>query len=251
VAVRDVVPKARAYVEAGNEPRCLMERWAIAIGEAAKEQGIDPQDVDCCQDDDLARTVLDFLFAAQDATNSALVYSLDVLGAHRDVLLKMRDEVEKECGNDAQDLWRHVRENGSLSYVAKVANQMLHHKPPVPMIPHLSRGPTTLNGHAIGKGTICIPSIMYSGRVGGGSLEFVPEREDADSLFVKVTTFGAGQHKCPGRRYAESLLTVFLAVLAQDFDFARVGPRPDADDFIYYPTIFPSDSNFLITRRVK
>jgi cytochrome P450 len=60
---------------------------------------------------------------------------------------------------------------------------------------------------------------------------------------------GGGQHKCPGRRYAESLLVVFLAVLAQDYDWHRTGPRPTEDEFVYFPTIFPRDTEFVITKR--
>lgn len=239
--IRDIVPKARAYIEAGNAPRCMMDHWSLAIIDAAKERGVDPQDLDCCTDDDMARTVLDFLFAAQDATNSALTYSLDVLDAHRDVLERMRAEVAKVCGNG--QVWT---KKDDLEYTAKVANQLLHHKPPVPMIPHLSKMATTIGGHDIPKGTVCIPSITYSARMSGASTEFLPEREDQDHLFVKCVTFGAGQHKCPGRRYAESLLGVFLAVVAAEYDFQRTGPRPTADEFIYFPTVFPRDSNFVI-----
>jgi cytochrome P450 len=82
-------------------------------------------------------------------------------------------------------------------------------------------------------------------------VDFIPEREgpDADPMFVQCVTFGAGQHKCPGRRYAESLLTVFLAVLAQEYDFARVGTRPKVDEFVYFPTTFANDCDFVLTER--
>lgn len=248
--VHDVIPKARAWVQAGNEPRCLLEFWSLAIQNAAKEQNVSAQEVPGCQDDDVARTVLDFLFAAQDATNSALTYSLDVLGGHRNVLQSMRNEVDAECGDGPIHAKAHAAD--SLVYVAKVANQMLHHKPPVPMIPHICKRNVTLAGHALKKGTVVIPSITYSARVGGGSLEFNPLRDDADAQFVKTVTFGAGQHKCPGRKYAESLLNVFMAVLAQEYDFERVADqRPGVDDFIYFPTVFPTDTRFVIQKRVK
>jgi len=249
-AVREIVPKARKYVEAGNEPRCMIEHWLLSIVNASKEQGLaSSQDVDCCHDDDMARATLDMIFAAQDATNSALTYSLDVLEAHPDVFEKMRAEVE-EITKDGSTIWESKNAE-KFVYIGKVANQMLHHKPPVPMIPHIAKMNCVLGGHAIGKGTVVIPSITYSARVSGASLEFLPERPDDDHMFVKTVTFGAGQHKCPGRRYAESLLTVFLAVLAQDYDISRVkgARRPTADEFFYFPTLFPDDSNFYVTPR--
>ena len=247
--IRAIVPKAREYVQAGNEPRCMMEHWALSIMAAAKELGVDPQEVPCCHDDDMARTVLDFLFAAQDATNSALTYAADVLEARPDVMEKVTQEVESILGTGAKDAWAKVRDAECLPYTAKVANQLLHHKPPVPMIPHITKKATKLGGHPIGPGTVTIPSIFYSARVSGASTEFIPEREDADPLFVKCVTFGGGQHKCPGRRYAESLLTVFLAIVSANYRFERVGPRPDDDDFIYFPTLFPSSNDFLIKER--
>lgn len=247
--IHKIVPAAREYVQAGNAPRCLMEHWSLAIQNMAKEQGIEPQQVQYCNDDDMARTVLDFLFAAQDATNSALAYSLDVLYAEQDKLEKMRAEVESVVGRNAKSAWQKVRDPDALGYTGKVANQILHHRPPVPMIPHLSRKATVIGGHSIAKGTVVIPSIFYAARVSGASDEFLPEREDADAQFIKTVTFGGGQHKCPGRRYAESFLKTFLTVVAADYDFERVGERPGPDQFMYYPTLFPIDTMFMLSPR--
>lgn len=248
--IQMIVPQAREWVKAGNEPRCLMERWSVAIQEAAVAQGVAAKDVPDCDDDNMARTVLDFLFAAQDATNSALAFSLDVLDEDRQVLSKMRDEIDRECIKGVNDIWTKFNgEGASIPYTAKAANQLLHHKPPVPMVPHLVKKDTTLAGRRIAKGTVVIPSVTYSARTSGASVDFMPERTDADSQFVKTVVFGGGQHKCPGRRYAESLLTVFLAVLSQDYDFERAGKRPLVDEFVYYPTTFPKDCDFFIKAR--
>ena len=255
--IQRIVPLARAYiVDQGHAPRCMLEHWTLAIHEAGPEK----RAAMFCEEDDMARTVLDFLFAAQDATNSALAYSLDVLDEDRPVLQQLRDEVDRECTHTQQAVWTRVQTDtantntttttsGCLSYTQKVANQLLHHKPPVPMIPHKAKRTTTLAGRTVRRGTIAIPSITYSARTSGRSVHFDPEREDADPLFVQTVVFGGGQHKCPGRRYAESLLTVFLGVLAQDYDFHRTEPRPFVDEFIYFPTCFPKDCQFVITKR--
>jgi cytochrome P450 family 710 subfamily A protein len=248
--VRKMVPTAREYILSGNEPRCMLDHWSLSIVNAAKEQGCEPQEVPGCEDDDMARTVLDFLFAAQDATNSALTYSIDVLAAHPDVMDKIRREISESCKDDrATDVWTLARDPEALPYTSKAVNQLLHHKPPVPMVPHLAKKSTTLGGHYLGQGTIAIPSIMYSARYSGASNEYLPERSDADPLFVRTFTFGAGQHKCPGRRYAESLLTVFLAILVTNYEFERIGRRPGDDEFIYFPTLFPDENMFMIRLR--
>jgi cytochrome P450 len=249
--VEQIVPKAMEHVKNGGEVRCLIERWSVALLEEAKLQNVsNPNQLPYCDERNIGRTVLDFLFAAQDATNSALAYSLDVLDAHQDVLLKMRQEVLKECGGAnsnhtiAEALHKKSDNASGLQYIERVSNQMLHHKPPVPMIPHLSLKSSELGGHGVPKSAICIPSIMYSARTSGASLKFLPDRVDQDTQFVKTVVFGGGQHKCPGRRYAESLLTVFLSILAQEYKFSRINSRPGPDDIMYYPTVFPVDCLF-------
>ncbi|KAL7568016.1 hypothetical protein ACA910_004600 [Epithemia clementina (nom. ined.)] len=249
--VRDeLVPQARAHVLAGKPPRCLLEHWCAAIVQAAQERNCDVTQVHGCTDDDIGRCLLDFLFAAQDATNSALVYGLDVLQAFPNVLQKCHEEIVHQVGLDGS-IASLIGGEDKLIYTGKVANQLLHYKPPVPMVPHLSRHDTTLAGHVIAKGTVVIPSVTYSARVSGHALEFWPERDDADAQFLQTVVFGAGQHKCPGRRYAESLLRVFVSVVAQDYVIERPGPRPGPDDFIFFPTLFPKDSKFILRKRPR
>jgi sterol 22-desaturase len=236
--LQNIVRQAREHIQQGGAPRCLMERWCVSILAVATERGICMEDVPGCADDDMARTVLDFLFAAQDATNSALAYALDVLDEDRYVLHKLRIAVR----------------NGDDIYVAKVANALLHHKPPVPMIPHLCKKSTTLAGRRIAGGTVVIPSITYSARTSGRSVHFDPDdTKDPDTQFVQTVVFGGGQHKCPGRRYAEALLQTFLTVIAERYDFERVEgvERPKFDQFVYFPTLFPADCHFRLRRLVE
>jgi cytochrome P450 len=248
-AIREIVPQSRAYVvEKKGSPRCLLEHWHVQILAAAKELQCDPADVPNCTDDDIALCVLDFLFAAQDATNSGLTYALDAFEAHPHVLDRLHKEVTSVCGSKKSVA--AALGDRSLVYTAKTANQLLHYKPPVPMVPHLTLKDAVVDGLTVRKGTVVIPSVIYAARVTGAALAFDPESEDADAHFVKTFTFGAGQHKCPGRKYAESLLAVFCGVLAEGYTIERVAKvRPGADEFIYFPTCFPKDSKFLLKAR--
>ena len=240
------VPMAREYVKAGNEPRCLLERWSVAILAAAKEKGVGEQEVPGCSDLDIAMTVMDFLFAAQDATNSALTAATDVLATRPDVVDKIAQEVHESCSS-GRALHTLIRDSEQLTFTTKAAKQLLHHKPPVPMIPHLALHDTTLAGRHIPKGTLLFPSMINAAKTSGSSDEFNPYLEPLpDPQFVKTPLFGGGQHKCPGRRYAESFLTLFLTILTTEFDFERVGPRPGPDDIMYYPTVFPDRNDFWI-----
>lgn len=244
--ILSLIPAARSYIRAGNTPRCLLEHWTLAIMEAAQDQGVKPEELPGCNDRDVAITVMDFLFAAQDATNSALTFAVDVLHTRPDVVSKIREEVAACKG---KEIWSMVRDSDQLRYTTRAAVQMLHHKPPVPMVPHLALKDAVLGGRKIHKGTVLIPSIAYSARMSGASREYDPDRKETDNMFLKNMVFGGGQHKCPGRRYAESLLTVFLAVCINDYDFERVGERPALNDIMYYPTLFPAQNNFIIQPR--
>lgn len=246
--VKTMVPKAKKYIAAGNEPRCLLERWAVSITETAQEKGIDENEVFGCDDDNIGRTVLDFLFAAQDATNSALTYAADVLEAHPEVMEKMEKEVEAALGRDSKDIYAKLFNTDALSYTQKVSNQLLHHKPPVPMIPHLCLKASHFDNHYIPKGAVAVPSLFYAARESGSSTEFLPEREDQDTQFMKCMTFGAGQHKCPGRKYAETQMSVFLAIVSTQYRFERIGDRPNQDEFIYFPTLFPCRNEYMLKR---
>ena len=247
-AIREIVPKAREYVSAGGEPRCLLEHWQAQLVEQAKELKCEIQQLPFGTDDEIAVSVLDFLFAAQDATNSGLTYALDVLEAHPKVFERMHQEVKQECGK-GKSIAAALTDR-SLVYTNKTANQLLHYKPPVPMVPHLTLKDTVVDGLKIAKGTVVIPSVIYSARTTGTALQFDPETSDPDSHFLKTFTFGAGQHKCPGRRYAESLLAIFCGVLSESYTIERVASQaPKADEFIYFPTLFPKDSRFVLRQR--
>lgn len=244
--VKEIVPKAREYVAAGGKPRCLLEHWQAQIAQTAKELNCDHQEVPYFSDENVAVVVLDFLFAAQDATNSGLTYALDVLESHPHVFDRMHDEVKKVCSKSNKTIAAGLSDR-SLVYVDKTANQLLHYKPPVPMVPYLTLKDTVVDGLKIAKGTVVIPSIIYAARTTGVALKFDPETSDPDSHFLKTFTFGLGQHKCPGRKYAESLLSVFCAVLSESYTIERVAAQaPKADDFIYFPTVFPKDSKFIL-----
>jgi sterol 22-desaturase len=263
--IASMIPKAYVYLEnTNNQPRCMLERWCYAIKEKAQELNVPIDDVPYCNHENMARTVLDFLFAAQDATNSALTFCLDVLDENQDVFNKVRHEIDTVCGRPSTDtattsssttsIWSKMSHSSDVStllpYTTKVAIQLLHHKPPVPMIPHIAKRTTTLGNRTIPKNTIVIPSITYSARTSGASKEFNPDRDDDDPLFVSTVVFGAGQHKCPGRKYAESLLFIFLGVLVQNYNFTRINRRPTVDEFVYYPTTFPNECTFQITKRM-
>jgi len=202
----------------------------------------------------MASTVLDFLFAAQDATTSALTWVMALMSDYPNLLDKVRLEVQtvlRAAGNN------NIAENFQhMKYTQWVVTEILHFKPPVPMVPHLARQDTEINGIKIPKGAMVVPAVHSTvpasspfGKTPSESkkeTDFstgVPKSVDPD--FDQVLVFGAGQHKCPGRKYAHQLLVVFLAVLATEYDFKRQ-LTPQSKGYAYMPTIFPADNLYTV-----
>ena len=74
VTVEAMVEPARKYVENGGDPRCVLEFFIQSDWQRSTEEGGDPT-----THHDIALGIIDMLFAAQDATVSALCFAVDVL----------------------------------------------------------------------------------------------------------------------------------------------------------------------------
>ena len=77
-------------VQEGNPPRCLMDFWAQRCLEELREA--EEQNVAAAQhtsDKAMADTVMDFLFASQDATTAAVVWVTVLMAEYPDVLQKV------------------------------------------------------------------------------------------------------------------------------------------------------------------
>jgi cytochrome P450 family 710 subfamily A protein len=217
---------------------------------------------DTRQTEMLANTLVDFLFAAQDATTSALMWCIDILVQRPDVVEQIRAELAEIGAQEDTPISDYFEK---LSYTKKVAMDVFRFRPPVPMVPHIAQGDITVNYNqnpsksdksetvTFPKGSIVIPSISFTSENEPNAARFEPENF-ADHDFNQVLVFGAGAHKCPGRKYAAQVLTVFLVLMAR-YEFTPLEsdqPRnPDSkqssNPYLYLPTLFPAFSKYKIT----
>lgn len=87
---RDWAKRRCLHVQTGQAPKCLMDFWALrcleevreaeAAGEPAPRHTGNPE---------MADTVMDFLFASQDASTASLVWMIVLMAEHPDVLEKV------------------------------------------------------------------------------------------------------------------------------------------------------------------
>ena len=233
-----IISNIRSHLDAGKDPRCLLEHWVLAIMSASKETAHPQYQVSSSTDMDVANIVLDFMIAAQNNLTSSLTYSIDILATRPEVVSTMRMEITA-VGVD--NLWTTIQDPAKLPYTRRVTSQILQHRPPVAMIPCFAKQSTTLGKHSIPKGTIVIVADKTN-------LPFDPDSEKVSTKSI-ITT--GGYHQYPGSQYAESILIVFLALIIDGYDFERVGSRPSVEDVMYcYSTVFPLKNDFLFTERL-
>ncbi|KAL2930816.1 hypothetical protein RDABS01_036226, partial [Bienertia sinuspersici] len=191
--------------------------------------------------------VFDFLFAAQDASTSSLLWAVTLLDAHPSVLERIRTEVES-VWNPETNSPITAEQLACMKYTQAVAREVVRFRAPATVVPHVACEDFSLTGeYTIPKGTIVFPSVYESSFQGFSE----PDRFDPDRFYLEerreeqlykrnFLVFGAGAHQCVGQRYALNLLVLFIAMFATLLDFKR--HRSDGcDDIAFCPTICPKD----------
>ena len=243
--------KAQKYVQGGGEPRCVVDHWCDEIEKArvrAEERAARGEEARAeiwtfFTSRHWAETTMDTLFASQDATTSALTWTVDILARHPACMAKCRAEIDALRAAEGGDV-ALAQVYPKLKYIRDVAHEVLRYKPPVPMLPHITRQDMVVRGTPLRAGTMVIAAIEKA----APSTVFDPEN-NTDKNFETTLTFGAGPHKCPGRYYAITSVALFASLLAAEYDITPAA-APDAEDTsVYFPTLFPKFATFTFTPR--
>ncbi|KAL5997547.1 hypothetical protein ACLOJK_008477 [Asimina triloba] len=241
------VVASKERMSSGAEPCCLIDFWmedTLRELAAASEAGAPPPPY--TSDVKIASYLFDFLFAAQDASTSSLLWAVALLESHPDVLARVREEVAGIWSpeSDALITQEQLKE---MKYTEAVAREVVRFRPPATLVPHIAQRDFRLTeSYTVPKGTIVFPSLFESSFQGFSEADrfdpdrFMPGRLE-DRLFRRnFLVFGAGPHQCVGQRYALNHLALFIALFASILDFKR--HRTDGcDDISYVPTIAPKD----------
>ncbi|XP_068634632.1 cytochrome P450 710A1-like [Aristolochia californica] len=247
--------KSKEKMATGSEPCCLIDFWMedTVKEKAAAEsrQGPAPH----ITDQEIGGHLFDFLFAAQDASTSSLLWAVALLESHPEVLSRVRDEVAGIWSPESGTLItaEKLRE---MKYTKAVAREVLRLRPPATLVPHIAKEPFQLTeSYTVPRGTIVFPSLYESSFQGFTDPEkfdpdrFSAERQEEELYKRNFLTFGAGGHQCVGQRYALNHLSLFIAMFTSMMDFKREKTN-GCDDLAYVPTIAPKDGCLVyISRR--
>ncbi|CAL9176722.1 unnamed protein product [Musa hybrid cultivar] len=241
------VAQSKERMRAGDEPSCLVDFWMQeTLREVAEAEAAGTRPPPENGDEEIGGHLFDFLFAAQDASTSSLLWAVALLDSHPDVLARVRGEVAA--------LW--APESGApitaeqvqqMRYTQAVAREVVRYRPPATMVPHIAGQPFPLTEwYTVPKGAIVFPSAYESSFQGFTEPDrFDPERFSEQRAEDRVhkrhfLAFGAGAHQCVGQRYAINHLVLFIALFTSLVDFER--HRTDGcDEIAYVPTIVPED----------
>ncbi|CAK9321190.1 unnamed protein product [Citrullus colocynthis] len=252
----DCADKSKAKMKREVEPSCLIDFWmqdTVKELEAAAAAG-EPEPVHT-SNFELGLYLFDFLFAAQDASTSSLLWAVSLLDSHPEVVAKVREEV-KSIWSPESDSLISAEQLLEMKYTQAVAREVVRYRAPATVVPHVAAAEFPLtDSYTIPKGAIVFPSAYESSFQGFVEPErFDPERfseeRQEDRIFKRnFLAFGAGSHQCVGQRYALNQLVLFIAMFCTLLDFKR--HRSDGcDEIAFNPTICPKDDCMVsISRR--
>ncbi|KAL3500903.1 hypothetical protein ACH5RR_039996 [Cinchona calisaya] len=245
--------KSRKRMENGEEePSCLIDFWT-------QENLLREKDGDHLSYEELGNLLFGFLFAAQDATPSAMLWAIALLDLHPQVLQRVRSEVAEHWNPTTLDVDQITAEKlKKMKFTEAVVKEVLRMRPPGAIIPHIACGDFQLtDDYVVPKGTVIFPSVIDSGLQGFPEPDqFDPDRfmeERQEDLVHKrnFLAFGTGPHQCAGQRYAMNYMVLFVAMFATLMEFKRV-EEDSRDALVYLPTIFPKDDcNVFLSPRCK
>ncbi|KAH1066230.1 hypothetical protein J1N35_031217 [Gossypium stocksii] len=234
----DCATQSKKRMFEGDEPSCLIDFWMQeTVREIAESKTVLPYSSDVKIDS----YPFYFLFAAQDASSSSLLWAVTLLDSHLDVLQRVREEVSR-IGSSKSDILISAEQLREMKYTQAMTHEVIRYRPPATLVPHIAMKDFLFaESYTILKGTILFLSVYDH----PSKDRFEPERFSDDRqeevIFKRnYLAFGAGPHQCVGQRYALNHLVLFIAMFVTVLDFKR--HRTDScDEIMYCPTICPKD----------
>lgn len=227
------------------EPHCLLDFWTATILERIKEVEEEGGEAPSyATDHAMADTMLDFLFASQDASTASLTMITATMADRPDILQRVRQEQIRLRPNDEPLTYDLVQE---MTFTRQCVMEQLRLFPPAPMVPMKAHADFQLDDRTVvPRGSLVIPSLVACCREGFTNPDeydpdrMGPERQEDRKFSKQFIPFGVGPHRCVGYNYAINHLTVYLALIAHHVEWRRT-LTADSDKILYLPTLYPHD----------
>lgn len=142
--------KAKVRMRAGGDVTCILDGWIMNMLQSEKynerkAKGVPGGEnekpsmvIKTFTDFEIAQTLFTFLFASQDATSSACVWLFQLMADNPEMLDKVREDALRAKGGDV-DSPLTVDIMDQMKYTRAVVKETLRYRPPVTMVPYLTK----------------------------------------------------------------------------------------------------------------
>ncbi|MEZ4382213.1 MAG: cytochrome P450 [Nannocystaceae bacterium] len=175
-------------------------------------------------DAQVADEVVTVFIAGHETTAVSLTWAWLLLAGHRDVEVRLHDELELALGGQPPT----VADLAALPYTRQLLDETLRHFPPVWIDPRQAIADDTIDGYAIPAGTLLMPVLYATHR--HPDFWDDPERFDPDRFAPELAKarhplahvpFGGGPRVCLGMPFAYQEMILAVAAIAQRFRLRR------------------------------
>ncbi|CAI0429135.1 unnamed protein product [Linum tenue] len=168
--------------------------------------------------------VMVMLLAGTDTLSVTLEWALANLLNHPNILLKAREEIDKQIG---QERLIDEPDISNLTYLQNIIVETLRLYPAGPLlVPHASSEDCVVGGYHVPRDTILLVNawaIHRDPNLWDDPTSFIPERyENEGKESYKMIPFGLGRRSCPGVGLAHRFMGLTLGILIQCFEWERV-----------------------------
>ena len=197
-------------------------------------------------DEQIRDEAMTIFLAGHETTANAMSWTWHLLGAHRDVEVKLHQEIDRVLGGRAPT----VDEVPQLEYARAVIAESMRLFPPAWTMGRRAIEPHTIGGYEIEKGALVLMSqwvVHHDTRWWPDENAFMPERWLAATSRPKYAyfPFGGGNRVCIGESFAWTEAVLLLATIAQRWTFGAVSP-PTPEPRI---TLRPANLHMRVSRR--
>ncbi|CAG8555815.1 2110_t:CDS:1 [Ambispora gerdemannii] len=204
-------------------------------------------------DEEISSIIREVFTGGMDTTSNSLSFISFYIAKHRDVYLKMREEVLNVYGTlDNPDLT--FESYGKLKYIGAVINESIRIFPTISLMPRTATEDVEFDGFTIEADTTVftnLKALSNNPKYFENPEKFNPDRFLADKESMGKYTyipFGNGVRICPGRAWAIVQMKTFLVKLLCTFDMELVDKNANPK-YVYATANRPVDIKLYIRTR--